>query len=195
MSASAVAGVVLGALYMLRFAQRFLFGAARAPHAPVVDLDGREKVILIAIAVAIFALGLYPDEPMRKSELAAIQYRQQVAGERSPANPPKLAGSESPAGRPAMNWQGALLAMLPEHLLLAGIVLLICLEIVPGRPRGALALALLAVTAAAAAALTMHANGYAASPFPGQYLGEPGRVARQGAGALACGARAAALPR
>ena len=32
--------------------------------------------------------------------------------------------------------------MLPEHLLLAGIVLLIVLEIVPGRPRGALALSL-----------------------------------------------------
>ncbi len=99
-SASAVAGVVLGALYMLRFAQRFLFGVAKVPHAPVVDLDGREKVILIAIAVAIFALGLYPDEPMRKSELAAIQYRQQVAGERLPANPPKLAGSESLPGSP-----------------------------------------------------------------------------------------------
>ena len=37
---------------------------------------------------------------MRKSELAAIQYRQQVAGERLPANPPKLAGSESLPGSP-----------------------------------------------------------------------------------------------
>jgi NADH-quinone oxidoreductase subunit N len=72
-----------------------------------------------------------------------------------------------------MNWQEALLAMLPEHLLLAGIVLLICLEIVPGRPRGALALALLSVIAAVAAALTMHANGYTASPFPGQYSVNP----------------------
>ncbi len=72
-----------------------------------------------------------------------------------------------------MNWQGALVAMLPEHLLLAGIVLLIVLEIVPGRPRGALALALLSVTAAAAAALTMHASGYAGSPFPGQFSVNP----------------------
>ena len=43
-SASAVTGVVLGALYMLRFAQRFLFGAAKAPHQPVADLDLREKL-------------------------------------------------------------------------------------------------------------------------------------------------------
>ena len=35
----AVAGVVLGALYMLRFAQRFLFGAAKAPHLPLADLE------------------------------------------------------------------------------------------------------------------------------------------------------------
>jgi NADH-quinone oxidoreductase subunit M len=99
-SASAVAGVVLGALYMLRFAQRFLFGAAKVPHAPVVDLDGREKSILIAIAVAIFALGLYPAEPMRKSEMAAIAYRQQVAGERVPATAPKVAGDGSLPGSP-----------------------------------------------------------------------------------------------
>ena len=32
LAATAVAGVVLGALYMLWFAQRFLFGAAKAPH-------------------------------------------------------------------------------------------------------------------------------------------------------------------
>ena len=41
--ASAVAGVVLGALYMLGFAQRFLFGAAKAPHQPFADLTFRER--------------------------------------------------------------------------------------------------------------------------------------------------------
>src|SRR3954452_6521766 len=65
-SASAVLGVVLGALYMLWFAQRFLFGAVKAPHQPLVDLDLREKTILAALVVAIFAIGLFPDEPMKK---------------------------------------------------------------------------------------------------------------------------------
>jgi NADH-quinone oxidoreductase subunit M len=82
-SASAVAGVVLGALYMLWFAQRFLFGAAKAPHLPLVDLNLREKAILASIVVAVFALGLFPDEPMRKTELAARQYQQLVAGVRT----------------------------------------------------------------------------------------------------------------
>ena len=42
----AVGGVVLGALYMLRFALGFLYGAARAPHQPLLDLGRREKAIL-----------------------------------------------------------------------------------------------------------------------------------------------------
>ncbi len=84
-SASAVAGVVLGALYMLWFAQRFLFGATKAPHLPLVDLNLREKAILASIVVAVFALGLFPDEPMRKTELAARQFQRLVAAERTPA--------------------------------------------------------------------------------------------------------------
>jgi NADH-quinone oxidoreductase subunit M len=84
LSATAVLGVVLGALYMLWFAQRFLFGAVKAPHQPLTDLDVREKIILGAIVAAVFALGLYPDEPMRKTELAARQYQQLVARQGAP---------------------------------------------------------------------------------------------------------------
>jgi NADH-quinone oxidoreductase subunit M len=83
LASSAVAGVVLGALYMLWFAQRFLFGAAKAPHMPLADLDFREKTILVAIVVAVFGFGLFPDEPLRKTELAAKQYQQLVGEARS----------------------------------------------------------------------------------------------------------------
>jgi len=88
MSATAVTGVVLGALYMLRFAQNFLFGVVKAPHLPLVDLDLREKLILAAIVAAVFALGLFPDEPMRKTEVAAQQYQQLVRTARLPGSPP-----------------------------------------------------------------------------------------------------------
>ena len=82
----AVTGVVLGALYMLWFAQRFLFGATRAPHAEhLTDLSAREVGILVALVVAVFWLGLFPDEPMRKTELAAKQYQQLVGGARAVA--------------------------------------------------------------------------------------------------------------
>ncbi len=81
---TAVTGVVLGALYMLRFAQAFLFGNAKAPHQPFGDLDRREVFILAAIVAAVFALGLFPDGPMKKTELAAKEYRELVLKPRLP---------------------------------------------------------------------------------------------------------------
>jgi NADH-quinone oxidoreductase subunit M len=88
----AVSGVVLGALYMLRFALTFLYGAVKAPHHgeqhPLADLSGREKTILGLIVVAVFALGLFPEEPMRKTERAAEAYRQLVSTPRLPGGKP-----------------------------------------------------------------------------------------------------------
>jgi NADH-quinone oxidoreductase subunit M len=81
---AAVLGVVLGALYMLRFAARFLFGPVKVPHGPVTDLVLREKAILGALIAAVFWLGLFPDEPMRKTEFAAREYQQLVQTSRVP---------------------------------------------------------------------------------------------------------------
>ncbi|MBP9590733.1 MAG: NADH-quinone oxidoreductase subunit M [Steroidobacteraceae bacterium] len=75
LAATAVSGVILGALYMLWFAQRFLFGREKAPHQPLVDLDTRERVILVAFVAAIFWLGLFPKGPLAKTELAAVEFR------------------------------------------------------------------------------------------------------------------------
>ena len=72
-----------------------------------------------------------------------------------------------------MNTQAILIAMLPEHLLLAGIVVVLCLEIAPGRPRGAFAVSLCAVAAATAAAIALFYAGYVAEPFAGQYSVDP----------------------
>jgi NADH-quinone oxidoreductase subunit M len=88
LAVSAVAGVVLGALYMLWLAQRMLFGAVKAPHQPLVDLGARERTILLAFVVAIFALGLFPRGPLAKTELAAQEYQQRVLASRVEATPP-----------------------------------------------------------------------------------------------------------
>jgi len=109
MSVIAVSGVVLGALYMLWFAQRFLFGLAKAPstgHGPLVDLNTREKLILAAIVAAVFALGLFPDEPMRKTELAAKHYQQLVGTSR--ATSVVQAAAMNPHPNPSPGWRGAL---------------------------------------------------------------------------------------
>ena len=68
-----------------------------------------------------------------------------------------------------MSWQTVLTAMLPEHLLLAGIVALLLLGIGAPRSRGAAALAIGAAIASAIAALWLHASGYSGAPFAGQY--------------------------
>lgn len=78
LSVVAVTGVVLGALYMLRFALTFLFGAVKAPHMPLTDLSLRETTVLGILAASIFALGLFPDSFLRKTELAAVQYQQRM---------------------------------------------------------------------------------------------------------------------
>jgi NADH-quinone oxidoreductase subunit N len=72
-----------------------------------------------------------------------------------------------------MSWQTIVTAMLPEHLLLTGIVVLLGLDIAPRRPRGAFTVSLFAVIAAAAAALWLFYVRYAAAPFPEQYSVDP----------------------
>ena len=47
-----------------------------------MDLNLRERLVLGAIVVAVFGLGLYPGPAMEKTELAAREYQALVAGER-----------------------------------------------------------------------------------------------------------------
>jgi NADH-quinone oxidoreductase subunit N len=72
-----------------------------------------------------------------------------------------------------MNTAAVLLAMSPEHLLLAGIVVLIILEIVADDSPAALPLSVLFVAAAAAAAAALGFSGWTGSPFPGQIVLTP----------------------
>jgi NADH-quinone oxidoreductase subunit N len=67
-----------------------------------------------------------------------------------------------------MNWTAFLVAMSPEHLLLAGMVLLLLIDIASDRPRGHLPVALAAVIGATVVAAALAIAGYAAAPFPGQ---------------------------
>ncbi len=76
-----------------------------------------------------------------------------------------------------MNATVVLTAMLPEHLLLAGLVLLLAMEIVSDRPRGLLVVSVLSVAAAALAAAWLAASGYSAAAFPGQHSVDPATLA------------------
>ena len=73
-----------------------------------------------------------------------------------------------------MNVQAVFTAMLPEHLLLLGMVLLVGVEIAGRGRRATLAVALLSVGAAALVAAWLALTGYAAAPFAGQFSVSPG---------------------
>jgi NADH-quinone oxidoreductase subunit N len=72
-----------------------------------------------------------------------------------------------------MTSHAVLTAMLPEHLLLLGIVLLLGLEIAGRWQRAALPVALVCVAAAALAAARLSLDGYAAAPFAGHFSVDP----------------------
>jgi NADH-quinone oxidoreductase subunit N len=64
-----------------------------------------------------------------------------------------------------MNWQLILTSMLPEHLLLLGMLAILGLEIWSGRSRDGFGLAVLFVAAAAVAAFWLYATGFQGAPF------------------------------
>ncbi len=72
-----------------------------------------------------------------------------------------------------MNLPPLLVAMLPEHLLLAGILGILVAGLVSRDTRYPLAFTVLVAAAAAAAALWLHVADYAGAPFPGQFSVDP----------------------
>lgn len=80
-----------------------------------------------------------------------------------------------------MNAQDALMAMLPEHLLLGGMVVLIVMEVLGRGSRSALWVALGAVVASSAAAFWLSNAQYTAAPFAGQFSVTPAVLMAKGA--------------
>ena len=74
-------GIVFGVIYILRMVQDSLFGEPRAEHV-LWDVNGREVVILGALALAVLFIGLHPgpvlqllDQPIQ----AMLQQTTQLA--------------------------------------------------------------------------------------------------------------------
>ena len=68
-----------------------------------------------------------------------------------------------------MNWVDVVISMLPENVLLAGIICLIGMEICDSREGSALPTSLLALILAVAAAAWLSVNGFEFAAFPGHY--------------------------
>ncbi len=76
-----------------------------------------------------------------------------------------------------MNWTTVIVGMMPEHLVLGGIVVLLSIDIASDKSRGLLPVAVTAVTAAALIAVLLAIVQYTASPFPGQFSVDPSAYA------------------
>jgi NADH-quinone oxidoreductase subunit N len=72
-----------------------------------------------------------------------------------------------------MSWLAVLIALAPENVLLTGIIVLIGVEIFARKSSAALAISLVAVSAAALAAAWLYTGAHAAAPFPGHYSIDP----------------------
>jgi len=75
----AASGVVLAAAYMLWMFRRVMFGPVDNPeNRKLIDLDLREKVVLVAITIPIVWIGVNPDPLLRRVEPSVSALLQDV---------------------------------------------------------------------------------------------------------------------
>ena len=67
----AASGIILSAIYMLYLYKRIFFGTlSNQKLKDILDLDFREKIILLPLVLSVFLIGIFPNiflEPMRQS--------------------------------------------------------------------------------------------------------------------------------
>ena len=70
----ATSGVILSAVYMLWMYQRVIFGEITNPkNKKLVDLDFREKLILLPLVALIFWMGIYSESFLRRMDTSVNQ--------------------------------------------------------------------------------------------------------------------------
>jgi NADH-quinone oxidoreductase subunit M len=75
----ATSGVVLGAAYMLWMFRRVFFGPISNPeNQGLIDLDLREKVVIVAMVIPMFWIGLYPETLLRRVEPSVLELMRQI---------------------------------------------------------------------------------------------------------------------
>ena len=75
----ATSGVILSAVYMLWMYQRVIFGEITNPkNKKLVDLDFREKLILLPLVALIFWMGIYSESFLRKMDTSVNQVLQHL---------------------------------------------------------------------------------------------------------------------
>ena len=74
MAVAATSGVVLAAAYMLWMFRRVMFGPVHnEENRKLIDLDLREKLVLVAMVIPIVWIGIYPEPFLRRIEPSVIE--------------------------------------------------------------------------------------------------------------------------
>jgi NADH-quinone oxidoreductase subunit M len=90
----AASGVVLAAAYMLWMFRRVMFGPVDNPeNRKLIDLDLREKIVLVAITIPIVWIGVNPDPLLRRVEPSVSALLQDVHARAAHAEPAPAAPS------------------------------------------------------------------------------------------------------
>ena len=77
----AMGGIVLGAAYMLWMLQRVAFGQPRTEAAKnLTDLNFREMLTVVPLAVAVIAIGVYPGPLLQSMDASVTYVVEQLAG-------------------------------------------------------------------------------------------------------------------
>jgi len=77
-------GIILAACYMLWMYQRVFYGKVTNPaNEKLIDLDLREKIVLVPLVIMIFWIGIYPKPFFRILEPSALTIIEQVEKGRS----------------------------------------------------------------------------------------------------------------
>jgi NADH-quinone oxidoreductase subunit M len=91
-------GIILGAAYMLYLYARVVYGkSVNADAAAMLDLNMREKLMLVPIAAAVLWMGVYPESFLRpmRGDVGVLMARIERA---NPGGDAKLAMGAKPAG-------------------------------------------------------------------------------------------------
>jgi NADH-quinone oxidoreductase subunit M len=97
-------GVVLAAAYLLWAYRRVFFGPVDKPeNQSLIDLDLREKVVLVGVLVPIFWIGIYPTPFLRRLDASVLELLRTM--ERREAATSDLERAHEPPG-----WLGTLAA-------------------------------------------------------------------------------------
>jgi NADH-quinone oxidoreductase subunit M len=92
---AATFGVVLAAAYMLWMFRRVMFGPVENPeNRGLIDLGLREKIVMVAMIVPIFWIGLYPDFFLRRLDASVAEVIARIEPHLAAARAKEAAGGD-----------------------------------------------------------------------------------------------------